>query len=118
MPYLWGGRTRWGSDCSGFVQAVYRVHGFLIPRDSHQQAGVGEPIDTGSGFGALRPGDLLFFRAADSVQVVHVALSLGGAAILHAAQANGFVSEDDLERDSEFERSLAARFVGARRLFW
>lgn len=117
VPYLWGGRTRWGSDCSAFVQAIYRLHGFLLPRDSYQQAEVGEPIDTGSGFETLQPGDLLFFRAADSVRVVHVAMSLGGAAILHAAQANGFVMEDDLERDSELGRSLTARFVAARRLF-
>ena len=37
-PYVWGGRTRWGTDCSGLVQAVYRLHGFLLPRDSYQQA--------------------------------------------------------------------------------
>jgi len=117
VPYLWGGRTRWGADCSGFVQAVYRVHGFLLPRDSREQAEVGQPIDIGSGLEALQPGDLLFFRAVDSVRVVHVAMSLGGAAILHAAQANGFVREDDLQRDSELERSLTERFVGARRLF-
>lgn len=117
VPYLWGGRTRWGTDCSGFVQAVYRVHGFLLPRDSYQQAEVGEPIDSESGFEGLEPGDLLFFRGADSMRVVHVALSLGGAVILHAAQANGYVMEDDLERDTELERSLAARWLGARRLF-
>ena len=117
VPYLWGGRTRWGTDCSGFVQAVYRVHGFLLPRDSHQQAEVGEPIDIGSGLEALQPGDLLFFRASDAMRVEHVAMSLGGAAILHAAQASGFVTEGDLQRESEFERSLTARFVGARRLF-
>jgi hypothetical protein len=117
VPYLWGGRTRWGADCSGLVQAVYRLHGFHLPRDSYQQAEYGEPLDVGAGLDELRPGDLLFFRAADAARVAHVALSLGGSAVLHAAEANGAVAEDDLGGDSELARSLRSRLSGARRLF-
>lgn len=117
VPYVWGGRTRWGADCSGFVQAVYRPHGFLLPRDSHQQVEIGAPVEPGPGWEALRPGDLLFFRSRDSSRVVHVAFSLGGPAILHSAQANGCVKEDSLAGESELERSLAERLVGARRIF-
>jgi cell wall-associated NlpC family hydrolase len=118
VPYVWGGRTRWGADCSGFVQAVYRLHGFLLPRDSYEQAEIGEPIDAGTGFEGLEAGDLLFFRADNSTRVVHVALSLGGPLILHAAEANGCIQEDDLAGESELARSLAKRMVGVRRLFW
>jgi len=118
VPYVWGGRTRWGADCSGLVQAVYRLHGFVLPRDSHQQAEIGEPIDAGSKYEGIDPGDLLYFRGRESPKVVHVALSLGGSAILHAAEPNGFVKEDDLRGDSELEVSLAKRLVGVRRLFW
>jgi hypothetical protein len=117
VPYLWGGRTRWGTDCSGFVQAIYRLHGFHLPRDSYEQAEVGEAVTAGSDFVELRPGDLLFFRAVDSPRVVHVALSLGGPAVLHAAEANGYVMEDDLTADSQLGRSLAKRVAELRRLF-
>jgi hypothetical protein len=117
VPYLWGGRTRWGADCSGFVQAIYRLHGFVLPRDSHQQAEVGARVDAGPGFQGCRPGDLLFFRGRDSDRVVHVALSLGGAEILHAAEPNGEVMPDDLAGGSDLQRSLAGRVSGVRRLF-
>ncbi len=117
VPYVWGGRTRWGADCSGFVQAVYRVHGITLPRDSALQADVGRPVDPGRRFEALRPGDLVFFRGRDSARVTHVALSLGGARILHAAEANGGVAEDTLAGRSELGRSLAGRVSGVRRLF-
>jgi len=118
VPYVWGGLTRWGADCSGFVQAIYRVHGFLLPRDSYQQAEIGEPIDAGAKFEGAQPGDLLFFRGRESPRVVHVAFSLGGSSILHAAEPNGLVKEDDLRGDSELEGSLAKRLVSVRRLFW
>jgi hypothetical protein len=118
VPYVWGGRTRWGADCSGLVQAVYRVHGFVLPRDSYQQAEIGEPIDTGSNYEGVDPGDLLFFRGRESPKVVHVALSLGGSVILHAAEAAGSVTQGDLSGESDLETSLAKRLAGVRRLFW
>jgi len=118
VPYVWGGVTRWGADCSGFAQAVYRVHGFLLPRDSYQQAEIGEPIDAGAKFEGAQPGDLLFFRGRESSRVVHVAFSLGRSRILHAAESNGSVKEDDLRGSSELEVSLAKRLVSVRRLFW
>ncbi len=117
VPYVWGGRTRWGADCSGFVQAVFRLHGFLLPRDSHQQAEVGEPIEAGEVYRALRPGDLLYFHGRESERVTHVALSLGASRILHAAEANGEIAADDLAGPSALERSLASRLSGVRRLF-
>ena len=117
VPYVWGARTRWGTDCSGFVQAVYRLHGFLLPRDSYQQADVGEPVEPGADFAALQPGDLVFSRGLETERVTHVALSLGGPKILHAAEANGEVMEDDLAGSSELQRSLAGRVSGVRRLF-
>lgn len=116
VPYLWGGRTRWGADCSGFAAAVYRLHGVRLPRDSHQQAKSGEPVSAGAGFAEVRAGDLLFFRAERSERIVHAAFSMGGPAILHAAQRNGCVAEDSLAGESELERSLAARLVAVRRM--
>lgn len=118
VPYVWGGRTRWGADCSGFVQAVYRLHGFLLPRDSYQQAEIGEPIDAGPKYEGIEPGDLLYFRGRESAKVVHVAFSMGGSAIFHAAEANGSVQRDDLRGQSELEESLSKRLASVRRLFW
>lgn len=118
VPYIWGGRTRWGADCSGMVQMLYRTHGVLLPRDSYQQAEIGPAVEPGDGFEAVEPGDLLFFRARDTEKVVHVALSLGGSSIVHAAEPNGFVREDDLRGGTELERSLAGRIVVVRRLFF
>jgi len=116
-PYVWGGRTCWGTDCSGYVQAVYRLHGFLLPRDSYQQAEIGEPIGVSPEYESLQPGDLLYFRGRQSDRVAHVAFSLGGPSILHAAQENGGVAVNDLSRGSALERSLAESLVGVRRLF-
>lgn len=117
VPYLWGGRTRWGVDCSGLIQAIYRLHGAAIPRDSYQQANCGEPIEPGRDFGALKAGDLVFFRAEDSEHIVHVAISLGGPEIIHSAEVNGCVALDSLVGDSGLERALARRAVAARRVF-
>ncbi len=117
VPYVWGGRTRWGTDCSGYVQSAYRLHGFLLPRDSYQQAEIGEPVEADSDYTSLQPGDLLYFRGRGSERIAHVALSLGGTALLHAAQENGCVAVNDLSRGSELERSLAESLVGIRRLF-
>jgi hypothetical protein len=115
-PYLWGGRTRWGVDCSGFVQAVYRLHGFLLPRDSYQQLEYGEPIEVEAHFEELRPGDLVFFKATDSERIVHVAFSAGGSRIIHAALGNGVIQEDDL-RETGLGIELAGRVAGVRRFF-
>ncbi|NIR43358.1 MAG: C40 family peptidase [Gemmatimonadetes bacterium] len=117
VPYLWGGRTRWGADCSGFVQAVYRLHGFQLPRDSHQQAEYGEPVDHDGGLNELQPGDLVFFHATDSNRIVHVGFSLGGPAILHAAVGNGAVQTDRLG-ETELGSRLVRRLSGVRRFFW
>lgn len=114
-PYQWGGITPAGADCSGFVKAVSRLHGIALPRDSDQQARAGEPVDPGDDFSGCHPGDLLFF-AERRERVTHVALSLGGARIIHSALSNGGVMIDDLNGEGELARRLAASFVAARRV--
>lgn len=113
-PYLWGGVTPGGVDCSGFVQSVYWVHGVALPRDSDMQAQVGAEVDPRPDFSALRPGDLLFF--AERTRVNHVVLSLGGAHVIHASASNGGVDLNDLTGDLDLETMLRRTFVVARRL--
>ena len=114
VPYLWGGVTPLGVDCSGLVQSVYWIHGVAVPRDSDMQAEVGDPVEPRGDWSGLVAGDLLFF--AEHGRVTHVAMSLGGPQIIHASASNGGVALDDLAEDGELEEALRSLFVGARRL--
>ncbi len=114
-PYMWGGRTRAGVDCSGLVQAVYGLHGCPLPRDSDQQREVGADLAVGPGtWGDLEPGDLLFF-APEGRGISHVAICVGGGGILHAAASNGRVAVNDLGSDEHLARLLRGSMVAGTR---
>ena len=81
VPYLWGGNSAAGNDCSGFTQNVFFANGLLLPRDARQQALVGKEIVPEPDFSNVRPGDLLFFGSKKSI--THVGLSLGGSDFIH-----------------------------------
>ena len=76
LPYLWGGNSSKGNDCSGFTQTVFKAHGIQLPRDARQIAEVGEEIIPDGTFSNIKAGDLLFFGEGD--RVTHVGISLGG----------------------------------------
>ncbi len=79
--YLWGGKSVFGIDCSGFTQAVYRFFNVVLPRDAWQQAELGQPVDF---LQQARCGDLAFFDNADG-RIIHVGMLLGASEIIHAA---------------------------------
>ena len=95
-PYLWGGMTTTGIDCSGLVHMAYRLLGLLVPRDADQQEAAGETVAEPD----LRPGDLITY--GENGQTTHIAFWLGDGRILHSTQrpdADGVVEEaepDDL----------------------
>ncbi len=94
-PYLWGGRSPFGIDCSGFTQVVFQLCGIQLPRDAYQQAEIGETI----GFVQnTRLGDLAYFDNAEG-RITHVGLLLDNQKIIHAS---GKVRIDKLDHNGIF----------------
>lgn len=94
-PYLWGGRSPLGIDCSGFTQMVYRLQGIDLPRDAYQQAEVGTTL---SFVEESEPGDLAFFDNTEG-KIIHVGIILEDNHIIHAS---GKVRIDRIDQQGIF----------------
>jgi len=98
LPYLWGGNSSSGFDCSGFTQTVFREQGITLPRDANMQIRLGADVDTTGNFSQVQAGDLLYF-GPNPDRITHVALSLGGARMIHASDYVQINSLDPADTD-------------------
>lgn len=99
VPYLWGGKSFFAVDCSGFTQLVYKIHNVKLPRDTYQQAEVGEPLTFVE---ETQPGDLAFFENEEG-RIIHVGIMLENQKIIHAS---GKVRIDILDSTGIFNKEM------------
>ncbi|MCC7431000.1 C40 family peptidase [bacterium] len=109
-PYVWGGKSAKGFDCSGFVQTTFKLFGINLPRDSKDQFLVGKTVKKNN----LAKGDLVFFSEEKTSKINHVGIAIDEFRFIHSSgwvKINSFNSNDE-----NYDKNLSSWFVEGKRL--